>query len=299
MIPAVTALTISSARSAACGFSILAITGTSEPEVRMRRSTGAMSSARRTNEIARRSMPLRDREVHPLQVLAPGRGQPDLGAGQVEALMRGDPAARLDLAAHRVAARPRGRAGGCGRRRGRRGRPPATAPGRPSQATGTSPSAARARPRSARVSDCLGPARRPRPGCRPGAASARGGRPAGRSRGPTRWRPRAPTRCSRRARRACRARSSAGTRRRRPRSAAASCGRCAWRARSWRRSWYGDRRPGPSWVRKDLGRSLVGRRSGFGWRHGGLLAGAGPVGRRGPVGSGSGGAARSTSRCWM
>ena len=78
--PAVTALTISSARSAACGFSIFAITGMSEPPVRTRRSTGARSSARRTNETASRSIPLLDREVDPGQVLAARRRQADLGA---------------------------------------------------------------------------------------------------------------------------------------------------------------------------------------------------------------------------
>ena len=57
MIPEVVALMIASARSAACGFSILAISGMSAPPVRIRRWTGSRSSARRTNETASRSIP--------------------------------------------------------------------------------------------------------------------------------------------------------------------------------------------------------------------------------------------------
>ena len=80
MIPAVTAFTISSARSAACGFSIFAITGMSAPEVRMRRSTGAMSSARRTNEIASRSIPCSTAKSTHSRSSRAGRGQRHLGA---------------------------------------------------------------------------------------------------------------------------------------------------------------------------------------------------------------------------
>ena len=55
MIPLVAAATISSAFSAACGFSILAISGMSEWSWRSRSSTGPRSAARRTKETASRS----------------------------------------------------------------------------------------------------------------------------------------------------------------------------------------------------------------------------------------------------
>ncbi len=57
MIPPVAAATISSAFSAACCFSILAIRGMSEPSARSRSLTGSRSAALETKETASRSTP--------------------------------------------------------------------------------------------------------------------------------------------------------------------------------------------------------------------------------------------------
>ena len=80
MIPAFTALMISSARSAACGFSIFAITGMSEPPVRTRRSTGCQVLGAADERDREQVDAVLDREVDPVEVLAPGGRQRDLGA---------------------------------------------------------------------------------------------------------------------------------------------------------------------------------------------------------------------------
>ena len=104
MIPAVTAWTISSARSAACGFSIFAITGMSAPPVRTRRSTGARSSARRTNETASRSIPCSIAKSTQARSSRPAAGSPTSAPGRLRPWCEDDPAADLDHAADLVVA---------------------------------------------------------------------------------------------------------------------------------------------------------------------------------------------------
>ena len=106
------ARTISSARCTACGFSILAISGS---RVCLRRNV--MSSARRTNDSATRSTPICSPVAHVLEVLLGHRRQRGRLARDVEALARGDRAADLDLGVDLAVARARRRSRAAGRRR--------------------------------------------------------------------------------------------------------------------------------------------------------------------------------------
>ena len=107
---------ISTAFSTACGFSIFAISG-----IRVCLRTSEMSLGSRTNESATRSTPIDSPKRSSSRSLGDGR-QPARGAGQVEALARGERAADLDRRVDLAVAGARSRAGGCGRRRGRRRR---------------------------------------------------------------------------------------------------------------------------------------------------------------------------------
>ena len=80
MIPLGAASTISSAFSAACGFSIFAISGMSAPRSRAvaRPARGPRRGA--TKETASRSIAVLDREVDPVEVGVAGRGQRDVRA---------------------------------------------------------------------------------------------------------------------------------------------------------------------------------------------------------------------------
>ena len=110
------ARTISSARCTACGFSILAISGS---RVCLRRNVDVLGAAheRQRDEV--------DADLlagpHVLEVLLGHRRQRRRLAGDVQALARGDRAADLDLGVDLAVARPRrrSRAGGRRRRRGR------------------------------------------------------------------------------------------------------------------------------------------------------------------------------------
>ena len=104
--PAQRRLDDASAFSAACGFSILAISGMSAPATRTRRSTPCRSSARRTNETASRSTPCCDGEVDPVEVGATRRGKVHLGPRHVQSLVRGHPSSDLDRAADLAARLP-------------------------------------------------------------------------------------------------------------------------------------------------------------------------------------------------
>ena len=96
MIPPVAASMISSAFSAACCFSILAISGMSEPSSRSRSATGSRSAAVETKETASRSTPCSTANStqprSPSVVAGAGR------AGDVHPLVGGERAADLDLA---------------------------------------------------------------------------------------------------------------------------------------------------------------------------------------------------------
>ncbi len=96
MIPPVAAATISSAFSAACCFSILAISGMSEPSARSRSLTGSRSAALETKETASRSMPCST--ANSTQPRSPAVAAGVLIAGHVHPLVRGERAADLDLA---------------------------------------------------------------------------------------------------------------------------------------------------------------------------------------------------------
>ena len=100
MIPPSAARMIASAFSAACGFSIFAISGMSAPRdanppLDRLQVLGAAHERHREQVDA-----VLDGEVDPVEVGAAGRGKRHVGARQVEALVGGDGAADLDRAAH-------------------------------------------------------------------------------------------------------------------------------------------------------------------------------------------------------
>ena len=123
MIPLPAASMISSARSAAWGFSIFAISGMSAPRSRSRASTFSRSEGRRTKETASRSIPFSQAKSIQGSSEAPVSGSSWSAPGQVDALVGADRAAGLDLAGDLAALDRERPAGGPGRRRGRRGRP--------------------------------------------------------------------------------------------------------------------------------------------------------------------------------
>ena len=78
---------ISSRLSTACGFSILAMTGSRTPSSSMISWTSSMSSALRTNDSAMKSAPRSQRPAQVLLVLVGQRGHAHRDAGQVDALV--------------------------------------------------------------------------------------------------------------------------------------------------------------------------------------------------------------------
>ena len=99
MIPPSVASTISSARSAACGFSIFAIRGISEPSSSSRSLTGPRSVGAAHEGDREQVDALAGREVDPAEVGPGDRRQARVAAGQVHALVGGELAADLDLGA--------------------------------------------------------------------------------------------------------------------------------------------------------------------------------------------------------
>ena len=206
------ASTISSPLAAACGFSILAISGTSRPRAARCSRTGSRSSRRRTNESAKKSSPISSPASISADVLGADGRQRDRDVGQVEALPRGDAAAHLHLGHHLavddlVHAQPHRAVGEVAdvarvdqlgeARPGHRQPLGGALDRRPGVSTTRAPRPSSATPPATGPSRSLGPGRSPR------IATSR----------PTLLRGRADRGArSRRAARACRARSSAGRR---------------------------------------------------------------------------------------
>ena len=106
MIPLSAARMIASAFSAACGFSIFAISGMSAP-ADPHAALDRLQVLGAADERDRQQVDsLLDREVDPVQVGVAGGGQRDLGPGHVQSLVGGDRAPDLDRAADLAGRRP-------------------------------------------------------------------------------------------------------------------------------------------------------------------------------------------------